>query len=72
MKIYIARDSNSECETDNDGTLCAYRDKPYFAAGEWWRTVPTGAADDAFMILPTPEFPEIKNGECREAEIVLK
>lgn len=61
MKIWIARDG--EPSKKNDGELFCYDRKPML------RVVYFESFN--YLQLDTEQFPEIKNGECFEAEITL-
>ena len=65
MKVWIGRDGVKSGKQDKD--LFLFTSKPVFDDGdEEWQI-----AGSDFCHLPGKVFPEIKNGECYEAEITL-
>lgn len=66
MKVWIARDG--EKNNANDGEVCRFSRKPIWKEKAQIWTANKGE----YEYLQIEDYPEIKNGECYEAEIVLK
>ena len=63
LKVHIARDGENNGKTDGKLLIHLDSEKPAYADDTFYSRNPTG--------IPNL-FPEIKNGECFEAEIAIK